>query len=130
MDKAHDLESRMRRWGIRENDIIEKFVRSQGAGGQNVNKTSTCVYLRHVPTGIEVKCQQERSQAQNREAARRLLVGKVERFFLGKVETQRAQREKIRRQKRRRSAASKERMLENKKRRAQKKQLRAALRDF
>jgi peptide chain release factor len=119
----------MRRLGIRETDIVEKFVRSQGPGGQNVNKTSTCVYLKHVPTGIEVKCQQERSQTQNREAARRLLVEKIEQRFLSAIREQRNQREKLRRQKRRRSAGAKARMLEDKKKRAQKKQLRARVSD-
>ena len=57
IEKAKALEEKMERLGIKESDIIEKFVRSQGHGGQKVNKTSTCVYLKHVPTGIEVKCQ-------------------------------------------------------------------------
>ena len=64
--------------GIQESDIVERFIRSSGHGGQNVNKVSTCVYLKHLPTGIEVKCQQERYQAANRFFARRLLVQKIE----------------------------------------------------
>ncbi|MDD4183782.1 MAG: peptide chain release factor-like protein, partial [Candidatus Omnitrophica bacterium] len=59
--------------GIREEDIVEKFIRASGPGGQFVNKTSSCVYLKHIPTGIEVKCQKERSQALNRYAARKIL---------------------------------------------------------
>ncbi|MGE5309291.1 MAG: peptide chain release factor family protein [Deltaproteobacteria bacterium] len=130
MKGSEDLASRMRRLGIREEDIIEKFVRSQGPGGQNVNKTSTCVYLKHVPTGIEVKCQQERSQAQNRAAARELLVERVERLFYGRIEEERRQKEKLRRQKRTRSRAAKARMLEDKKKHGEKKKLRAVVRDL
>ena len=63
--------------GLREKDIEEKFIRSSGSGGQKVNKTSTCVYLRHIPTGIEVKCMRERSQSLNRFFARRELVEKI-----------------------------------------------------
>lgn len=124
------LQIRMEKLGIREADIVEKFVRSQGPGGQNVNKTSTCVYLKHVPTGIEVKCGQERSQAQNRETARGLLVEKIERKAFADIAARRSQREKTRRQKRRRSAQAKARMLEDKKKHARKKSLRAAVRDF
>ena len=66
---------RLRDLGLRKEDLVEKFIRSAGKGGQNVNKTSTCVYLKHLPTGIEVKCQQERSQVMNRVAALGLLAG-------------------------------------------------------
>lgn len=63
--------------GVREEDFAEKFVRSSGAGGQHVNKTSTCVHLRHVPTGLEVKCMKDRSQSVNRFLARRELLEKI-----------------------------------------------------
>jgi len=118
MDTELDLRRRMSRLGIRAEDIEEKFVRSQGPGGQNVNKTSTCVYLKHLPTGIEVKCQQERSQAQNRACARVLLVDKIERGILASIAEERRLREKARRQKRRPSRGQKERMLEQKKKRS------------
>ena len=72
-DKEAALLERLERLGIRESDLVEKFIRSQGKGGQNVNKIESCVYLKHVPTGIEVKCQIERSQALNRFLARRIL---------------------------------------------------------
>lgn len=124
------VQARMRQLGIRETDIVEKFVRAQGPGGQNVNKTSTCVYLKHIPTGIEVKCGQERSQAQNRETARGLLVEKIGRRFAAAAAAERSRKEKTRRQQRRRSAQAKARMLEYKKRHARKKSLRAAVRDF
>ena len=76
--KAAELEQRMAGCKLYEKDIEEKFVRSSGHGGQNVNKTSTCVYLKHVPTGIEVKCMKDRSQSINRFFARRELVKRIE----------------------------------------------------
>lgn len=130
MDTELDLRRRMSRLGIRAEDIEEKFVRSQGPGGQNVNKTSTCVYLKHLPTGIEVKCQQERSQAQNRACARVLLVDKIERGILASIAEERRLREKARRQKRRPSRGQKERMLEQKKKRSEKKRMRGQVRDM
>lgn len=110
-EKERSLRERMERLGIEERDIVEKFVRSRGHGGQNVNKTSTCVYLKHVPSGIEVKCQQERSQALNRFLARRILADKIEGIALGNESREQQLREKIRRQKRRRSRRAKEKVL-------------------
>jgi protein subunit release factor B len=110
-EKERSLRDRMEQLGIEEKDIIERFVRSRGHGGQKVNKTSTCVYLKHVPTGIEVKCQQERSQALNRFLARRILADKIENIALGKESSEEQAREKIRRQKRRRSRRAKEKVL-------------------
>jgi protein subunit release factor B len=79
--KENSLHEKMKALNIREEDIRESFVRSQGRGGQKVNKTSTCVYLKHIPTGIEVKCQQERSQALNRYRARVILVKKIDKLI-------------------------------------------------
>lgn len=112
--KESELTEKMLFLGIKEGDIVEKFIRSQGRGGQNVNKTSTCVYLKHIPTGIEVKCQKERNQSLNRFLARRLLLQKIEANILGKASEERRQVEKIRRQKRKRSKRAKLKMLENK----------------
>jgi peptide chain release factor len=125
-DKEAALRARMEALGIREADLIEKFVRSQGKGGQNVNKVETCVYLKHVPTGLEVKCQQERSQGLNRFLARRILADKIETKLKGEESAVQAHIEKIRRQKRKRSKRAKQKMLEDKKRRGEIKQGRSA----
>ncbi|MEN6616728.1 MAG: peptide chain release factor-like protein [Syntrophorhabdus sp.] len=124
-EKEKALRERMLKLGIEENDIIERFVRSGGHGGQKVNKSSTCVYLKHIPTGIEVKCQQERSQGLNRFLARRILADKIETEILGKESRQLQEREKLRRQKRRRSRRAKEKVLLLKHHTAQKKAARA-----
>jgi protein subunit release factor B len=100
-EKNRWLQERMEVLGIREKDIEEKFIRSSGRGGQKVNKTSTCVYLRHPPTGIEVKCMKERSQALNRFLARRELVEEIAKRS-GEMTTEGATMEKIKRQKARR----------------------------
>ncbi len=126
-EKEIALLERMQELGIAEADIVEKFVRSSGKGGQNVNKTSTCVYLKHLPSGIEVKVQKERSQALNRFLARRLLLQKIEELILGRESEKRAEIEKIRRQKRRRSKRAKEKILRDKKLQAEKKRLRSAV---
>ena len=97
-EKNQGLKEKMEALGIREEDIEEKFVRSSGRGGQKVNKTSTCVYLKHIPTGIEVKCMKERSQPLNRFLARRELVRRVEELS-GVVTSSDARKEKLRRQK-------------------------------
>ncbi len=97
-EKNRWLQQRMETLGIQEKDIEEKFVRSAGRGGQKVNKTSTCVYLRHIPTGIEVKWMRERSQSLNRFLARRELVLKIERLS-GRSTGEGVRIEKIRKQK-------------------------------
>ena len=114
----------MEELGVLESDIVEKFIRSSGSGGQNVNKVATCVYLKHIPTEIEVKCQEERSQALNRFHARRILVEKIEEKIRGKESEERQRIEKIRRQKRKRSKRAKMKMLDDKKKHSQKKESR------
>ena len=125
----HDaLTERMRRLGVRPEDLVESFVRSSGAGGQHVNKVSTCVVLHHRPSGLTVRCQSERSQALNRFFARRLLLDKIERARLGVLAAEQQRIEKIRRQKRRRSKRALAKMLADKRRHADKKALRAPVR--
>jgi protein subunit release factor B len=123
-EKEAQLTQRMAALGVREADLEETFVRSGGHGGQNVNKTSTCVMLLHRPTGLQVKCQATRQQGLNRFIARRLLLDKLEERKHGRVAAQRAAIEKIRRQKRKRSRRAKERMLADKSRHADKKAFR------
>ena len=124
-DKQKALQKKMERLEIFEKDLEEKFIRSSGKGGQHVNKVSTCVYLKHVPTGIEVKCQRERSQTLNRFLARRILADKIETMILGKQSAEKQRIEKIRRQKRKRSQRAKEKMLGEKHKQSGKKQSRA-----
>ena len=117
-EKQAQLEARMMELGIREEDLLEKFIKGSGPGGQKINKTSSCVYLLHKPSGIEVKCQQTRSQSLNRYLARRELCERIAaKLYAQKTERQQAA-EKIRRQKRRRSRRARERMLEGKHARA------------
>lgn len=120
-NKEDALRQKMEELGIFEKDIKEKFIRSGGKGGQNVNKVATCVYLKHLPTKIEVKCQQERSQALNRFLARRILADKIEVQILGRESEEQQRIEKIRRQKRKRSKRAKLKILEEKKKQALKK---------
>jgi protein subunit release factor B len=124
-NKHKALEEKLNRYGIRKQDVIEKFIRSSGPGGQYTNKAATCVYLKHIPTGIEVKMSQERSQALNRFLAWRLLADKIEQKIMGERSAKQRAIEKIRRQKRKRSKRSKEKMLKNKKLVSTKKQLRS-----
>jgi protein subunit release factor B len=127
-DKERQLAERMLALGVREQDIDEQFVRSSGAGGQNVNKVSSCVMLHHRPTGVRVKCQQERSQGLNRFLARRIILDKIEAKVRGVAAAQQQRIEKIRRQKRKLSRRAKLRMLDDKHRQAEKKNRRSALR--
>jgi len=107
-EKIHALEERMKDLGIEERDMEEKFVRAQGRGGQKVNKSSSCVYLRHIPTGIEVKCQKARTQAMNRFFARRILTDKIEEALLGKHSSRGKAFDKIRRQKKKKAKRARE----------------------
>ena len=127
-EKEKQLLERMAALNVREEDIEEQFVRSSGAGGQNVNKVSSCVLLHHRPTGLRVRCQKERSQAINRFIARRMLLDKIAASFQGAAAAEQQRIAKIRRQKRKRSRRAKLRMLEEKRQRGEKKSLRAAVR--
>lgn len=123
-EKQEALLNWMEELGLSENDLIEKFILGSGKGGQKINKTASCVYLKHIPTGIEVKCQKDRSREMNRFFARRELCEKIARkLHLEKTEKEQ-EIEKIRRQKKRRSRKMKQKVLEEKRKHSTVKKLR------
>jgi protein subunit release factor B len=123
-EKQSDLERRMAALGITEDNLIEKFVRGSGAGGQKINKTNSCVFLKHLPTGVAIKCQMDRSRELNRFLARRELCEQLEHIRDGKASAKTQAIEKIRRQKRQRSRRSKQRSVADKRTLSEKKSLR------
>lgn len=124
LEKEKTLLERMKKLGVTESDFDESFIRSSGPGGQKVNKSSSCVYLVHTPTGLTVKCQRERLQSLNRFLAKRLLLDKIERQQKGFIAKEKERLEKIRRQKRKRSKRAKEKILTAKHQQSEKKNLR------
>lgn len=123
-EKWNALEAKMAKLGLHSQDITEKFIRGSGSGGQKINKTASCVYLKHLPTGIEIKCQAERSRELNRFIAKKELCETFQEKILGIQSARQQAREKIRRQKRRRSRRQKNRMLDDKSKQSEKKQYR------
>lgn len=123
LQKAHEL-------GIKPADISESFVRGSGAGGQKINKTSSCVLLKHLPTGTEVKCQKHREQSKNRLSAYKLLINKIETRIKGKKSEHAQKIFKLRKQKQKRSKRAKEKMLELKKQRGEIKTARKEIKSF
>jgi protein subunit release factor B len=119
--KILTLEKRMALLGVREEDIVENFIRSSGPGGQNVNKTSTCVYLKHLPTGLEVKCQRQRSQLLNRALARHILLSKIEHKIRQENLQRQSLKAKVMRRNRPKPKNIKIRILESKRRQGKKK---------
>jgi protein subunit release factor B len=117
-DAWQSLNERLARLGITEQDLSEQFVRSGGHGGQNVNKVSTCVILTHLPSGMSVRCEEERSQARNRFLARKRLADRWEASLRVHQIRERQAMERVRRQKRQRNKTAKERMLKTKHHRA------------
>jgi len=115
------LEKRMAQLGVRDEDIIESFIRSSGPGGQHVNKTATCVYLKHLPTGIEVKCQQQRSQLMNRSLARYILLSKISQKIRQDNLARQSSRARVMRANRKKPKGLKIKILENKRKHAKKK---------
>ena len=122
--KLDELRERMIWLGIAEEDLEERFILGSGKGGQKMNKTASCVYLKHLPSGIEVKCQQERSQAMNRFFARRELCEQLAGRIEGEKSRRRQEQEKTRRQKRRRSRRARNQMLDDKRKQGEKKERR------
>ena len=120
-EKEKALRKKLEGLGIFEKDIEESFIRSGGKGGQHVNKVETCVQLRHLPTGTEVKCSKARTQGMNRYYARALLYEKIETAVKGEESKEAKRIAKVRRQKRKRSKRAKDKMLEAKKHQAVKK---------
>ena len=114
----------MKKLGIRDKDLTVKYILGSGSGGQKINKSHTAVYLKHLPTGIEVKCQQTRSRSLNYYYAHMSLCEKLEKKLLGEKTAKEKEASKIRRQKKRRSRRSKEKMLEEKRIHSEKKRLR------
>lgn len=123
-EKWDALEKRMDKLDIREADLTEKFILGSGTGGQKINKTSSCVYLKHAPTNIEIKCQEGRSQEANRFYARRLLCEKVEEILYEKKSKKQQEISKIRKQKKRRSRKIQEKVLGDKRAKSSIKQTR------
>ncbi len=121
---GRSVDQRMKELGIAESDLAESFARSGGPGGQNVNKVSTAVTLRHLPTGLSVTVQDSRSQALNRKLARERLLDAIESRRQSERAAEIKRREKIRRQRSPRPRALKKRILEAKRRRSKLKKLR------
>lgn len=128
--KTMTLEERMAQLGVREDDIVEKFIRSSGPGGQNVNKTSTCVYLKHLPTGLEVKCQRQRSQMLNRSLARHILVSKIAQRLRQDNLQKQSLKAQIMRRDRKKPKGLKRKILENKRKHSEKKSVRRKIREI
>jgi peptide chain release factor len=122
-----DIDSRMRALGIAPADLIETFARSGGPGGQNVNKVSTAVTLRHRPSGMSVTVQDSRSQAQNRRLARERLIDAIEAAQRKFEQARIAEKEKARRRRSPRPRALKKRILESKRKRGELKRNRAKI---
>lgn len=123
-EKMEELHQKMQRVGLKEEDLLEKFILGSGKGGQKINKTSSCVYLKHIPSGLEVKCQKERSRELNRYYARKHLVEMLEKIVLDEKSAKEKMIEKIRRQKRTKTRKQKQKMIDNKREVSAKKQLR------
>jgi protein subunit release factor B len=123
-EKLAALDKRMEDLGIHPADLQEKFVRGSGAGGQKINKTNNCVFLKHLPSGVCVKCQVDRSRELNRFLARRELCDRLEAIRDGRATAKTQAIEKMRRQKRRRSRRSKQRSVADKRALSEKKSLR------
>jgi len=124
-EKTIALQKRMKALHIHDDDLIEKFILGSGTGGQKINKTSSCVYLKHIPTGIQIKCQQARSREYNRYLALSALCNRLEKKASDEIQEKIHLKEKIRRQNKKRTFSNQEKMLEGKRLRSKTKTLRA-----
>ncbi len=129
MSAPYSIEGRLAALGFASADVDERFVRGSGPGGQKINKTSSTVWLRHRPTGIEVRCQAERSQAANRDQAWRELCAKLESKVRAEKDAARQEHEKARRQSRQKNWGQKVAMIQTKKHRARHKAGRSRVSD-
>ncbi len=118
-EKWDRLNAWMKQLGIDDKDIIEKFIIGSGKGGQKLHKTASMVYLKHAPSGIEIKCQYSRSREDNRYYARQRLCEKLHRTISDEKTKEQQRVEKIKRQKKRRSRRTKQKMLDEKSRHGQ-----------
>lgn len=124
MEVDQALQTRMAALGLEEEDLVERFVKGTGPGGQKINKTASCVFLKHPRSGVEVKCQEGRSLTDNRLEARRRLCDVLEQQQQRRHQSAARERAKHRFQKRKRSVRQKKRLVESKRRRGEVKRLR------
>tara|TARA_B100001057_G_scaffold93259_2_gene89631 strand:- start:709 stop:1119 length:411 start_codon:yes stop_codon:yes gene_type:complete len=120
-----ELHRRMIRLRVNEGDLVERFIRGSGPGGQKINKTSSCVQIKHLVSGIEVKCQKSRSLMANRITARSMICSIIEEKEAKKRNSRRAEREKERRRNRQPSRRQKRLNVENKRKQGEKKRMRS-----
>jgi protein subunit release factor B len=125
-EKQAALEERMATLGITEEDLHESFILGSGSGGQKINKTNSCVFLKHLPSGLQTKCQESRSRETNRYLAREALCDAFEGIKRDKATAQKQAIEKARRTNRKRSRRSKQRSVAEKRQQSEKKSLRRA----
>lgn len=123
-DKWQKLETLMKKLNISDTDIVEKFIVGSGKGGQKLHKTASTVYLKHLASGIEIKCQNSRYREDNRYFARCRLCEKLQQQLTGEKTKKQQAIEKLKRQKKRRSRRSKQKMLDDKSKQGEQKQLR------
>ena len=122
--KQRALAVQLEKLGVADADLVERFILGSGSGGQKLNKTASCVYLKHIPSGIEIKRQRSRSREMNRFLARRELCDRLDEQLRGEQSRRQQAMEKIRRQKRRRSRRQKVKMVDLKRKHGAQKQLR------
>ena len=123
-DKWKQLQNKMRRLKIAEDDLHEKFIVGSGNGGQKLQKTASCVFLKHAPTAIQIKCQKSRLRDSNRYFARERLCEKIEALLAKEKDKKKAEIFKVKQQKKKRSKRAKQKMLDNKHSRSETKALR------